>query len=208
MILTKLKQSGFLLRTEDGSLFAFDAGSETPVSALPVAIQAAFVSHHHGDHFSEENVESIGKAYVARDIVERSPQLEATALVDGEPVQDGPLTVTPFPVSHGSAAPDIVNLGFLIEADGKRLLFLGDIKEPSPAPEGPFDAVLVPVSGKYVFDPSQAFEYVQTLGEVKLLLPIHFDGSFTDEVAYEFEALAKGKYRVAILKMGDEITIS
>lgn len=206
MILTKLKQSGFLLRTEDGSLFAFDPGSETPVSALPAEIRVAFVSHHHGDHFSEENLYSIGKAFVSRDIAENFPDLLATPLAEGEPVTEGPLTVTAFPVSHGDVAPDIVNLGFLIEADGLRLLFLGDIKEPSPTPPGPFDAVLVPVSGKYVFDPAQAYAFVQTLGEVRLVLPIHFDGMFSDEVAYEFEALARERYRVVVLKMGDEVT--
>ena len=58
-------------------------------------------------------------------------ETEPTAYVVGEPIEIGPFTITPFPIDH--SAHDSYCL--LIEANGKRLLYSGDIRGHGRNPE-------------------------------------------------------------------------
>lgn len=212
MILTKLKQSGFILTTETGASIAFDPGSETPTEALSkrAPLSAVFVSHQHTDHLHAPNLAAAtSPVFVAADI---PPLLEGDGL-DVTPLEVGKATavesyeVTPFIVDHGEISAPIVNQGFLIEAEGRRILFLGDIAVPGEVPQGPFDTVLIPVGGGKVFSPEEAMTFLGSLGPVSVVLPVHFNGRSSIDTARAFERLASATHDVHVLELDESITI-
>lgn len=213
MIITKLKQSGFILTLESGSTIGFDLGSETPVDRVAqiAPLSAVFVSHQHGDHLNATNLSAASApVFAASDILPllADESLDVKPLSLGEALIIGGCSVTPFVVDHGQISAPIVNLGFLIEADGQRLLFLGDMAIPGSVPPGPYNAVLIPVGGGKVFAPEEAHNFIQTLGECGWIIPIHFDGNSSIDTARSFEKLASDDWKVRTLEFDDQLTLA
>ncbi len=100
---------------------------------------AVFLSHHHGDHsgliekLPKETAlyaspETVGfmdhcDLYLGRPL--RTGKREVNGLFEGERVQVGSLFVTPFRTKHSAEGA----MMFLVEGEGKRILYTGDFKE-------------------------------------------------------------------------------
>ena len=131
---------GWPLKNEKNAKIPDVSGLRSPDESL----LGIFISHPHPDHygFLKEVTEPVpvymGQA--AYRIIGVSAvfsplpsvgEREPTAYVVGEPIETGPFTVTPFPIDH--SAHDSYCL--LIEANGKRLLYSGDMRGHGRNPE-------------------------------------------------------------------------
>jgi L-ascorbate metabolism protein UlaG (beta-lactamase superfamily) len=121
----------------------------------------------------------------------------------------GPFTLTALPAADGIGDPQ---LAWLVEAEGVRVLHLGDTTFHGywwrmALRHGPFDVVLIPVNGAVVgfphrrppsplpaaLDPEQAAIAAEILG-ARLAIPIHSEGY---EIAGVYEPVAGAAERFA-----------
>lgn len=199
MKLTKFEQSGFLLETDGGYKLAIDIGSYTPVEKLNgVSPDAMIISHIHGDHFSVEHIKKLSpkRLYVNAECIEalgeESLSSEIIQTKVGDVLDIGGITVTFFDVDHG---PNVKvrpkeNFGFLIEADGKKVYFAGDMFYPSGLDVAHLevDTALIPVGAFYTFGPQEAVSFVQQFKRVGKVIPMHYEKA--PETREEFVKLA------------------
>jgi L-ascorbate metabolism protein UlaG (beta-lactamase superfamily) len=138
----------------------------------------------------------------------------------------GPFTITALPAVDGLGDPQV---SWLVEADGQRILHLGDTIFHGywwrmARRHGPFDVVLVPINGAVVdfphlqppsplaaaLEPEQA-GIVGELLRARTLIPIHYDGYAidpwyrpVDDARRKFEAATAGRsYEVRALEPGE-----
>jgi L-ascorbate metabolism protein UlaG (beta-lactamase superfamily) len=123
--------------------------------------------------------------------------LERRRLAPWESVTAGPFTLTALPASDGIGDPQVA---WLVEADGVRVLHLGDTMFHGywwrmARRHGPFDVVLAPVNGAVVgfphrrpasplpvaMDPAEAAIAAGILG-AGLAIPIHAEGYEIDGI--------------------------
>jgi L-ascorbate metabolism protein UlaG (beta-lactamase superfamily) len=148
-----------------------------------------------------------------------------------ESAKAGPFTLTALPAADGIGDPQIA---WLVEADGTRVLHLGDTMFHGywwrmALRHGPFDVVLVPVNGAALsfphrqpasplpgaLDPAQGAIAAEILG-ARLAIPIHADGYEIDGVyqpvsgaAERFAAEAAARdVPVRILELGESIELT
>ena len=162
--------TAFLLESGEKK-YLVDGGA--PVTSLLIArgmtpedIDAVFVTHTHGDHvnglvemidleswhytdahtrflFPEENIIGILRAYV-RAVYGGEPPAQAAleSYAEGVIWDDGTLRLTAIRSRHRPEPRRTYS--FLAEAEGRRVLFTGDLSrsfEDFPAPDGPLDLV-------------------------------------------------------------------
>jgi L-ascorbate metabolism protein UlaG (beta-lactamase superfamily) len=147
-----------------------------------------------------------------------------------ERVTAGPFTLTALPAVDGLGDPQV---SWLVEADGRRVLHLGDTVFHGfwwrlAQRHGPFDVVLVPINGAVVqfphrrpasplpaaLDPEQA-AVVGTLLRAGTVVPIHYDGFGIDpwyrpvpDARRRFlDAAASAPYTARPLAVGDQLDI-
>ena len=212
------------------------------VAPSPGAL-AGMVTHLHRDHadaaaltaavapgapvlepsdYGDINVEQLTTAQAHHEL--GAAGLERHATTPWTSTSVGPFTLTSLPAVDGVGDPQV---SWLIEADGKRVLHLGDtmfhcwwwrISERFGAP----DAVLAPINGARltfphrlppsplsgVMEPEQAALAAELLGAERLI-PIHYDGYALDGV-YEpvpnaLDRLGAASTRVVNVGLGDSI---
>src|SRR4051794_19688536 len=136
-----------------------------------------------------DKVENLALAQAEHELAESG--LERRRLEPWRTVEVGPFTVTALPAVDGIGDPQ---LSWLIEADGVKVLHLGDTIFHGywwrmARRHGPFDAVCVPVNGAVLsfphrqppsplagaLDPEQAAIAAQVLG-ARVAIPIHAEG--------------------------------
>jgi len=94
------------------------------------AVTDVFFTHSHSDHFSIDALRALAPCRVyaheswARDI--GGEGLTVAPLKIGEAVEAAGFTVIPMPSNHSTARGDETTLHYLIEKDGKRLLYATD----------------------------------------------------------------------------------
>lgn len=157
--------------------------------------------------------------------------LERRRVTPWESINAGAFTLTALPASDGVGDPQV---SWLIEADGVRVLHLGDTLFHGywwrmAHRHGPFDVVLVPINGAVVsfphrrpasplpgtLDPAQAAIAARILG-ARQAIPIHAEGYEIDgiyqptpDAAERFAAAAaKSDVPVTILQPGEAIDIT
>lgn len=157
MKLTWCGHSCFLLESRSGSV-VFDpyAPGSVPGLVLPtLRADAVICSHEHADHFYPEGVELSG----------RKPDFE----------------IRQFDCWHDDAkgAKRGKNMMTLVEADGLRVLHMGDLGHMlSPeqlAALGRVDVLLIPVGGFYTIDARQAAELAKKIAPA-VTVPMHYCG--------------------------------
>ena len=171
MLFTHIGHAEFLIETENGFRIVtdpYDAGCGYPIRQ--VRADTALISHHHHDH-------------------------DAVGNLDGEPlIIDRAGSYTPaqgVQVTAVSGFHDDVRgakrgetLLFLIEADGLRIVHLGDLGD-FPDPEqveklkNP-DVLMIPVGGFFTIDAKQA----QTVAEMLnagIILPMHYKTEYNQD---------------------------
>ena len=203
MIITKQAVAGLNIESRDGTNVSFDLGRDVPKHLVEGReVDALVCSHSHPDHLHVPHAELLGAPTYAA--VEAARAYEAAGLVS-KPLEPGSkfavsgFEFEAFAVDHGKISAPIVNLGFVIVADGRRLWFTGDIAlDTLPRPEGPFDVVLLPVGGRKVFDARRAVDYLLDLDHRGLVIPLHFDTGPAQLV--EFVELSRGhQFEVVVI---------
>jgi L-ascorbate metabolism protein UlaG (beta-lactamase superfamily) len=199
MQLTKFEQSGFILETSAGYKLAIDIGYFTPVEKLVgLAPDAMLISHIHADHFSPEHIKKLApkKLYLNTECLEalgeESLPSATIKIVAGDKVDIGDIKVEAFEVDHG---PNVTtkpkeNFGFLIEADGQKIYFGGDIFYPSGLNVSNLevDVALIPVGTFYTFGPEEAVDFAKKFKKVGKVIPMHYEKA--PETKGEFIKLA------------------
>ncbi len=206
---------------------------------------AGLVSHLHRDHAdagalagalaadaavhepawpAASDVESLGLAQ-ANSELERAG-LARRAVAEGERVEVGPFVLTALPAVDGLGDPQV---SWLVEADGRRVLHLGDTVFHGywwrmARRHGPFDVVFAPINGAVVdfphlqppsplaaaMEPEQAALAGELLG-ARTVVPMHYDGFAIDpwyrpiaDARERFEAAAAGRsYEARMLEPGE-----
>src|SRR3954447_7841490 len=147
--------------------------------------------------------------------------LERRRVAEWESVTAGPFTLTALPAVDGIGDPQ---LAWLVEADGVRVLHLGDTVFHGywwrmARRHGPFDVVLVPVNGAVVgfphrrpasplpaaLDPDRAAIAAKLLG-ARLAIPIHAEG-YEIEGIYEPVPDAAERFAPAAAERGVPVRI-
>lgn len=199
MKITKFEQSGFIIEAENGYKLAIDIGAFTPLEKLSgVTVDAMIVSHLHGDHFSIDQIKKLApkKLYINKECIEilgeESLSSEIVEVKSGDVVTIDTFKVSLFEVDHG---PNVTvrpkeNFGFLIEVDGKKVYFAGDMFYPSgvDVSELEVDVALIPVGTHYTFGPQEAFDFVKQFKRIGKVTPMHYEK--TPETRKQFIDLA------------------
>ncbi len=96
----------------------------------PAAITDVFYTHSHGDHFSVDALKALAPCRVyahgswAGEIAGEG--LTVIPLTVGQPVEAAGFTMIPMPSNHSTQRDYETTLHYLIEKDGKRLLYATD----------------------------------------------------------------------------------
>jgi len=179
--------------------------------ALALAPEATVLEPHAGggDPFEELALVQADKELAAAGLRRRR-------VSPWESVAAGPFTLTALPACDGTGDPQVA---WLVEADGVRVLHLGDTMFHGfwwrmARRHGPFDVVLAPVNGAVVgfphrtppspfpvvLDPAQAAIATDILG-ARLAIPIHADG-YEVEGVYRPVPDAAERFATAALERG------
>ena len=188
------------METESGIRIAtdpYDAGCGYPVKDVEAEI--ALVSHHHHDHDAVENLR--GKP----EVIDRAGTYTPA---------DG-IRITAMRGYHDDAqgAKRGETLLFLIEADGLRIVHLGDLgemlnAEQESALKNP-DVLMIPVGGFYTIDGRQAAKIAEQL-KARVVLPMHYKTKYNQDwpisgpeaflEAYGREGIAEGAEVLRVVK--------
>lgn len=169
-----------------------------------------FITHEHFDHFSQEDIKSIVKQqtvfFVAKSVFEKIVHVFKNTIYEvlpGQTITHNGLVVKGVASYNTNKfrSKDIVfhpkenlNVGFIIEINGIKIYHVGDsdyIKEMDVLKDNNIDILLIPVSGTYVMEPSEAASATKAI-EPKIVIPMHY-GSIIGDVsnAQEFKRLAQ-----------------
>lgn len=199
MKLTQFEQSGFILETTSGYRLAMDIGSYTPIEKLDeTSSDSMLVSHIHSDHFSIEQIKKLSpkKIFLNEECIEALGEQELSSEIIqvkiGDKIDIEGIKVQFFDVDHG---PNVKlrpreNFGFLIEADGKKIYFAGDMFYPSGIGVSNLevDIALIPVGTFYTFGPKEAIGFAKNFKRIGKIIPMHYQK--TPETRGEFITLA------------------
>lgn len=177
MILTYYGHSMFTLALENGQTLLMDPYGDFyqyPKHRLPADMVT--VSHHHHDHDAVE-------------MAEGHPQIFDQAGVFA-PARDVILTAIPSKHDAVNGAQRGDNLIFVIEAEGLKIVHMGDIGHRLTTRQrlsiGTPDVLLIPVGGYYTIDASMAAETVRLL-RPRVTLPMHYRTIYTKEMPIDDE---------------------
>lgn len=164
MLIRHIGHAEFLIETESGVRIAtdpYDAGCGYPVQKI--SADAVLVSHHHHDHDAVENLKG-------------EPRVYDNA---GKFTPESGVSITAIRGFHDDAGGSRrgETLLFLIEAEGLRVVHLGDLGcaldgQQLAALKAP-DVLMIPVGGFYTIDAKQAYETAEQLG-ARIILPMHY----------------------------------
>lgn len=160
MNLTYFGHSCFLLTDEGGTRILTDPYGDIGYALPHIRCDAVTVSHGHYDH---ANVGAV----------------DCGRVITGGSCTVGAISVTSAASFHDDAEGRKrgANTIFAFEADGVRVVHLGDLGEPVSEARlssiGRADALLIPVGGRYTIDGETAAEYVRRLAPA-VVIPMHY----------------------------------
>ena len=171
MMITHIGHAEFLMETESGVRIVtdpYDSSCGYPVKK--VRADVALVSHHHHDHDAVENLAG-------------NPRVIDSA---GEYTAEAGVRITAVRGFHDDAkgAKRGETLLFLIEAEGLRIVHLGDLGDSLTEEQARIlkkpDVLMIPVGGFFTIDAKQAKETADRL-EARIVLPMHYKTRFNNE---------------------------
>ena len=194
MDITKYPVSAFTIASRNGTCIAVDFGRDVPDYVVEgCEVDALVCSHVHPDHCHVAHAEQLGvQTYAAAEAAHafQAAGIATESLHPGSQFRISGVEFTAFTVDHGDISAPIVNLGFRIVGDETSVWYAGDIAVDScPRPDGPFDAVLLPIGGFKVFDAERAINYLIDIDHRGIVIPIHFD--FAPARLSEFVSLSR-----------------
>ena len=200
MLIRHIGHAEFWMETESGIRIAtdpYDAGCGYPVKDVEAEI--ALVSHHHHDHDAVENLR--GKP----EVLDRAGMYT--------PAEGIRITAMRGYHDDAQGAKRGETLLFLIEADGLRIVHLGDLgemlnAEQESALKNP-DVLMIPVGGFYTIDGRQAAKIAEQL-KARVVLPMHYKTKYNQDwpisgpeaflEAYGREGIAEGAEVLRVMK--------
>ena len=171
MLFEHIGHSEFLITLECGLRIVtdpYDASTGYPVRSL--LADGVLVSHHHHDHDAVENISGHPQMIDFAGVHTFAPGVRVTGILSDHDDAGG--------AKRGK------NLLFLLEAEGLRVVHLGDLGRGLNAEElallNPADILMVPVGGFYTIDAAQAFETAEAL-EARIILPMHYKTKYNED---------------------------
>ncbi len=202
MTIEWIGHSCFYITLQSGKTIVIDVfGDEIGLPVLERPADIVLLTHDHFDHKNQTYLKSLPKTTV---VVEKKGAL----------VQDG-IKITGIPIWHDEreGADRGAVVAYLIEAEGMRLLHLGDVGI-MPSPEaleafGKVDILMIPVGGVYTVDAKGALDIMDTI-KPNITIPMHYlvDGLKLDIAAnHDFLARAQNReYDISRMGCTFEIT--
>lgn len=164
MIFTCLGHAKFLIELENGHRIVtdpFDPSTGYAVGA--VQADTVLVSHGHHDHSAVETVKGYTQVIDAPGVHTISPDIKVTGVAGFHDDVQG--------AKRGR------NVMYLIEAEGMRVVHLGDLghllDEEQVEALGPVDVLMIPVGGFFTIDAETAREVCAQL-KARVILPMHY----------------------------------
>lgn len=194
-----LGQAGFVFKTSNGKLFCIDPYLSDccnryfgfkrlmPYILSPYELKFDYllISHAHYDHFDPDSVPLLmanGKTRLigAKDVAAECERLNIKDnlhfLSVGDCFEDDNIKITAVLCDHGKDTPDAI--GFMVEAEGKRIYYMGDTAYREDWLNNPFikdvDMLILPINGAFGnLNEVQAAKVVSSLTP-KLAIPCHY----------------------------------
>lgn len=170
MIIQHIGHAEFLIETENGFRIVtdpYDASTGYPVRKIKA--DAALVSHGHHDHNAVENLEDLKITVNREGSYTLSPEIK--------------VTVNSFHDDEMGAKRG-TNLLFMMEADGMKIVHLGDIgcrlEDEQIRLLAEPDVLMIPVGGFYTIDGKEAREIMDLLHPV-VTIPMHYKTEYNSE---------------------------
>jgi len=164
MLIQHIGHSEFLLTLESGFRIVtdpYDTSTGYPVQEIEA--DGVLVSHHHHDHDAVENISGHPQIIDYAGIHTFAPGIRATGILSDHDDAGGS--------KRGK------NLIFLLEAEGLRIVHLGDLGCLLDLSQlealGDVDLLMIPVGGFYTIDAAQAMEVIHQL-DPRIILPMHY----------------------------------
>ena len=164
MLLQHIGHAEFLITLESGFRIVtdpYDASVGYPIPALEA--DGVLVSHHHHDHDAVENVSGHPQVIDYAGIHTFAPDIRVTGILADHDDAGGS--------KRGKT------LLFLLEAEGLRIVHLGDLGCLLDADQlealAQVDVLMLPVGGFYTIDAKTALEVAEQLGP-RIIIPMHY----------------------------------
>ena len=215
--------------TVKGATYLIDAGA--PVSLLlqqhgihPGKVRAVFVTHNHADHYYGLTEFSISMSGYHNRIApdahadifvpadpdfyhrfllghDHTKQIDVKVYEEGLVYEDDLVRITAFPTAHANPS-----YGFLVEAEGKRVVFTGDMSGrltdyPKVLTETDVDVAVVETAHAR-FEKPEIVEILEKTRTRHMLLNHNYEGSNPPEVIEEFIVKMQDKFDVTMAQDG------
>jgi len=209
MKITKLEQSGFIFEAKNGHKLGIDIGRLTPLENITKGmVDSLLISHLHGDHFSEDHIKKINpeKLFLNQECISLIGNIVSKSKIvqikSSDRVYVEKIKVSAFEVDHGPNTKIVPkeNFGFLIDIDGEKVYFGGDIFYPTGLDVSKLDVdyALIPVGGFYTFGPKEAVSFAKKFKKIGKVVPMHYEK--VTETRDQFKEIAiASSLNVAIL---------
>lgn len=230
-----LGQAGFVIKTPDGKTvavdpylsdccnryFGFKRLMPYVLSAGEIDFDYLLISHAHYDHFDPDSVPAlmqngVTKGFFAKDCEKEAKRLNLsknlTYLDIGDEVcLDGGIKVIAYNCDHGKDTP--YALGFIIEAENKKIYVAGDTKYRedyfSSEKVAGADLFIFPINGAFGNMNGAEGAKAASVVKAKLSVPCHywnFAEHFGDPYSFMAEAKNSG-VKYLLMRQGEKITL-
>ena len=169
MLFEHIGHAEFLITLENGFRIVtdpYDASCGIPIRT--VEADGVLVSHHHHDHDAVENVTGHPQIIDFAGVHTFAPDVRVTAVLGDHDDAGGS--------KRGKT------LLFLLEAEGLRVVHLGDVGTALTAEQltvlSGADVLMIPVGGFFTIDAAQAKDMAEQL-EARIILPMHYKTQYT-----------------------------
>ncbi|MBW2980845.1 MBL fold metallo-hydrolase [Candidatus Woesearchaeota archaeon] len=209
MIITWFGHASFLIETGNKTIYIDPYMGEYKRKA-----DIILVSHGHYDHYSWEKINQLRMDHTAilstREVANRVDGAKALNPGDKEEVEGIKIeAVEAYSVTRSNHPKGSV-IGFVIEAEKKRVYFAGDTDLIPEMKEIKADIALVPVSGTYVMNYKEAVECVKRV-KPATAIPMHYGagiaGTIEDAERFKEQIEFETDTKVEILEEGKSFEI-
>ena len=177
-------QSMFTLETSQGTKILFDPHAIEAYGRPMLKADIICVSHFHNDHNQVMVVENYQKAKIFIGLKGTPKKMEWNQI--DEKVKDVRIRTVGVYHDDTGGMERGKNAVFIIEADGLRIVHLGDLGHLLSKEQlekiGPVDVLMIPVGGVYTLNGSEAKKVVEQLKPKMYVVPMHYGTKVFDEV--------------------------